>query len=191
MNNVTNYFRVKNITLIKLKTIKLTHNAFPQCVIGMSIIWAACTYPGKHPKMLCTLGVSPQSSYNYTHSSSTVSFREIQCSSGDPPVPVTTSTSIASWNTGHSPGDATSRCSYQLHVLSGQRWKLTLLDFTNASPRKTDTKPSLDNEISAKRDVPTCMKYARIQVNVHIKLGHLDAIALLRFQYYFCRIFRH
>ncbi|KAK2191037.1 hypothetical protein NP493_62g05012 [Ridgeia piscesae] len=96
-----------------------------------------------------------------------VSFRESQCSPNDPAVPVTSSTSVASWNTGQSPGGATGRCSYQLHVQSGQRWKLTLLDFTSVSPKKTATKPNLANEISAPRDVPTCLKYARVQEGNH------------------------
>ena len=105
------------------------------------------------------------------HLPSTVSFRESQCSPTDPPVPVTSSTSVASWNTGQSPGGATGRCSYQLHVQSGQRWKLTLLDFTTVSPKKTATKPNLANEISTPRDVPTCLKYARVQVDIlNIKL---------------------
>ncbi|KAI0209177.1 hypothetical protein LSAT2_006147 [Lamellibrachia satsuma] len=92
-----------------------------------------------------------------------VSFRESHCSPNDPAVPVTTSRSVASWNTGQSPGGATGSCSYQLHVQSGQRWKLTLLDFTSVSPKKTATKPNLANEVSATRDVPTCLKYARVK----------------------------
>ena len=113
------------------------------------------------------------SSFHDRVSPSTVSFRESHCSPNDPAVPVTTSRSVASWNTGQSPGGATGSCSYQLHVQSGQRWKLTLLDFTSVSPKKTATKPNLANEVSATRDVPTCLKYARVQVN-NVPVSHTN-----------------